>query len=189
MGKPKESLPFGSSTLLGRAVETLLDCTWPVYVVGRGGDQELPPFPIEAETLVDDQPGAGPLAAMATGMRRLRRDGLTDQDAVFVTGCDAPFVDGEAIAWLAGQIGDHALVMPRVADTLQPLCAIYRLSCLAAVEDLLRQNIATPRTLVEKVRAKVLDEAALRAFDKDLRFVRSVNTPEEYERARRDAGG
>lgn len=45
MGKPKESLTLGGKTLLGRAVETLLHCTWPVVVVARGGDQQMPPLP------------------------------------------------------------------------------------------------------------------------------------------------
>src|SRR5260221_12030407 len=85
MGQPKEALPFRGNSLLGRTVEVLLECTWPVLVIGRGGDQQLPPFPIEARTATDDRPGAGPLAAIATGMRLLRGD-LGAHDAVFVNG-------------------------------------------------------------------------------------------------------
>ena len=35
MGKPKESLPIGDTTLLGRTSEVLLDCAFPVVVVAR----------------------------------------------------------------------------------------------------------------------------------------------------------
>jgi molybdopterin-guanine dinucleotide biosynthesis protein A len=190
MGQPKESLPFAGNTLLGRTVETLLECTWPVVVIGRGGDQELPPIPLEASVITDDEPGKGPLAAMATGFRTVkRRKELGERDAVFVTGCDAPFLGPMTVGWLAEELGDAMAVMPKVGGVLQPLCALYRVSCLPVVEQLLRDGIATPRTLAEKVETHVLEEAELRQFDPELRFLRSVNTPEEYEQARRAAGG
>ncbi|MGE3171451.1 MAG: molybdenum cofactor guanylyltransferase [Planctomycetota bacterium] len=188
MGKPKESLPFGSSTLLGHTVELMLHCTWPVLVVGRDKEQELPPLPLEAEVVLDDAPGKGPLWAIATGMRRLQKGGdLSGSDAVFVTGCDAPFLTADAVAWLCGQLGDQQAVMPRVGDTLQPLCAIYRLDCLPVIEQLLKDGVDTPRTLADKVPTRVPDEAVLRRFDPELKFLRNLNTPEEYDAARRAA--
>lgn len=190
MGKPKESLPFLGTTLLGRTVDTLLDCAWPVVVVGRGGDQELPPFSIEAEVVHDERPGAGPLWALATGMRQLLGKGLVgEQDATLVTGCDHPFLLADAVGWLAERLGDHQLVIPRAAGVLQPLCAVYRLDILPAVTALLAEGIDTPRTLAERVRTRVLEEEELRRFDSGLRFLRSVDTPEAYEQARAEAGG
>jgi molybdopterin-guanine dinucleotide biosynthesis protein A len=188
MGQPKESLPFAGSTMLGHCAELLLDCTWPVLIVGRGPDQELPPLSPEVAVVYDERPGSGPLAAIATGMRHLRRD-LGEHDAVFVTGCDTPFLTGAAVGWLAAQLDDHAAVVPRVDGTLQPLCAVYRLQCLAAIEGLLQQDVATPRTIAETVRTRVLEADALRRFDPELRFLRNLNTPEDYEAARRAAGG
>jgi molybdopterin-guanine dinucleotide biosynthesis protein A len=190
MGQPKESLPFAGNTLLGRTVETLLECTWPVVVIGRGGDQQLPPIPLEATVIADDEPGKGPLAAMATGLRAVRRHkDLGERDAAFVTGCDAPFLGAATVGWLAAKLGDAMVVMPKVGGLLQPLCAIYRVSCLSVIEQLLRDGITTPRTLAEKVATRVLEEAELRQLDPELRFLRSVNTPEEYEQAKRAAGG
>lgn len=190
MGTPKEALPFAGSTLLGHTIELLLECTWPVVAIGRDDDQQLPPLPLEATILLDDRPGSGPLAAIATGMRHLRSAQLlAATDAVFVTGCDAPFLSSRAVGWLVDQLGEHQAVVPRVGDVLQPLCAVYRLDCLPVVEDLLRAGIATPRTIVERVRARILDDDALRRFDAELRFLRNVNTPEEYEQARASAGG
>ena len=107
------------------------------------------------------------------------------QDAIFVTGCDAPFLTSDTVAWLVGHLGDFQCVVPKTGDTLQPLCAVYRLDCLPAIEALLAAGIDTPRTVAEKVRTKILDEAAMRAFDKDLKFLRTCNTPEDYEAARR----
>ena len=44
MGRPKESLPIGDTTMLGRTVDTLLRCTYPVVVVARDRLQDLPPI-------------------------------------------------------------------------------------------------------------------------------------------------
>jgi molybdopterin-guanine dinucleotide biosynthesis protein A len=184
MGKPKESLPFRGGTLLGHTAEILLDCTWPVLVVARGDSQQLPPLPVETLVTHDERPDQGPLAAIATGMRFLRaHKELGDKDAVFVTGCDAPFLTADAVGWLAYQLGDQQAVVPRAMERLQPLCAVYRIDCLPAIEDLLRSGIETPRSIVEKTTARVLDEDALRRFDPELRFLRTCNTPEEYDAA------
>jgi molybdopterin-guanine dinucleotide biosynthesis protein A len=186
MGRPKESLSLCGTTMLGRTAELLLDCTWPVVVVGRGGDQELPPLPLEAAVVHDDRPGSGPLAAIATGMRHLRATrALGDRDAVFVTGCDAPYLTAAAVGWLSGRIGEHQAVVPRSSDILQPLCAVYRLDCLPTIEDLLRNGVDTPRSIAEKTKSLVLDEPALRTFDAELRFLRSINTPADWDEAQR----
>ncbi|GAB4159637.1 MAG: molybdenum cofactor guanylyltransferase [Planctomycetota bacterium] len=184
MGKPKESLPFGDTTLLGRTAGILMDCTWPVVVVGRGQDQELPPLPIEVHVLADEDPGGGPLQAMATALRFLLADGeLGPDDAVFVTGCDAPFATPEAIGWLAARLGDATVAMPKANGRLQPLSALYRCRVLKTIEDLLRQGVDTPRTIAEKVQSVILEERDLLRFDPELRFLTGINTPEEYEAA------
>ncbi len=188
MGKPKESLPFGSSTLLGHSSELLLDCTWPVLVVARDQQQELPPLSLELAFAYDEQPDKGPLQAIATGMRWMLGEGeLGPQDAVLVLSCDAPFMTSDAIAWLVGQLGDAQCAMPRLGDTLQPLCAVYRLDCLPAIEALLQAGVDTPRTIAEKVKTNILDEQKLAQCDPTLRFLRNLNTPEEYEAARKQA--
>ena len=183
MGQPKESLPFGGSTLLGRTVELLLEVTWPVVIVARP-DQQLPPLPLESRTLTDAEPGNGPLQAIATGMRWLRGEGgLGDRDAVFVTGCDAPYLTSAVVSWLAARLGDGQLVVPRVGGVVQPLCALYRLDVLPAVEALLAEKADAPKRLVDRVRTRAVDEPELRELDPQLRFVVSVDTPEEYRAA------
>lgn len=184
MGKPKESLPFLDTTLLGRAVETLLQCSWPVIVLGRDADQDLPPLPLEAEIRFDQTPDQGPLAAMATGMGHVLDAGdLSIDDAVLVIGCDMPFFGQEALAWLTDQLGGHDAVMVRLDGVLQPLGAVYRLRCLEPARALLGADVRTPRTLAERVDCRILEREDVMTFDPDLRFLHSVDTPDDYERA------
>lgn len=185
MGRPKESLPFAGDTLLGRAITAVTPCAETVVVVARGAEQELPPLPAAVVRLADETPGLGPLAGLTTGLRWLRdARGFGSGDAAFVTACDQPFLDEPAVRWLLAQLGADTLVMPRVAGFLQPLCAVYRLSVLPFAERLLATGIVTPRSLAAADGARVLDEAALRAFDRTLRFLQDVDTPDDYRRAR-----
>lgn len=186
MGQPKELLPFGGRPLLARIAEALAAATDPVVVVARGGDQHLPPLPRGVHVVADEQPDGGPLWGLCTGLRYVRRHRLLgDQDAVFVTGCDAPFVSAAFALWLAGRMGDAMAAVPHVGGELQPLCACYRVAVLGTVEDLLAQGIRTPRTLATAVTTRLLTEVEFAAADPDLRSVENVNTPEEYQRALR----
>ena len=69
MGRPKESLPLGDTTMLGWQCRTLLACAAPVVVIGRGAGQQLPPLPADVDVVSDELPGEGPLAAIAAGFR------------------------------------------------------------------------------------------------------------------------
>ena len=104
MGRPKEFLPWRGSALLSHIVYRLLDCTNPVLVVARDPSQVLPPLPCECEVIFDREPGAGPLAAIETGLLAL--DGACD--CALVTTCDQPFLNREAIAWLAHRLPEDA---------------------------------------------------------------------------------
>ena len=146
MGQAKESLPMGDSTMLCRAVETFADWAYPVVVVARDPKQELPPLPIEIDTIFDGTPDQGPLVGILAGMRFVQGQ----CDAVFVTGCDVPFPDGKVIDWLAEQLGEHDVVMAKTDEKLQPLGALYRMSLLSTVEELVQKGVRTPRSLVEE---------------------------------------
>ncbi len=183
MGKPKESLPFGDGTLLGHTSEMLLSCAYPVVVVARSPDQDLPPLPLEVDVLHDDEPDQGPLYGLCAGLRHLR----TQCDAAFTTGCDAPFLTSAAVSWLADQLGEHEIVMPRVGGILQPLCSIYRCRILPRVEELLAGGVRKPRTLADELPTRILDDEELRRFDPELSLLRGINTPEEYEATLREA--
>ena len=186
MGRQKAALPLAGSTLLGRTVDMLMSCSHPVLVVARSDHDELPPLPIESELTFDSDPGQGPLSALCDGMRWQRA--RNECDAVFVTGCDMPFLNPAAIGWLADLLGDHDLVVPQIGADVQPLAAIYSLKVLPVAEQLLRSGDHGPRRLVGLVKARIVTEAEIDRFDPQRRFLRSVDTPQDYEAAKRELG-
>ncbi|MHC4814546.1 MAG: molybdenum cofactor guanylyltransferase [Planctomycetota bacterium] len=190
MGKPKAALSFADNSLLGRAVDMLLSCTYPVVVVARDARQaehELPPVPVEADVIHDaeEHQGCGPLAGLLAGLRHVG----DSCDAVFMTGCDLPFLTPAVVEWLAEQLNDNDLVMPEVGGVLQPLSAIYRTRIEPTVGKLLVAGDRSLHGLANNTNARILSEAAVTAFDPSHQFLRGVNSPEEYEAALRKADG
>jgi len=184
MGRPKESLPIGDTTMLGWQCRTLLACADPVVVIGRDLRQDLPPLPDSVDVAHDELPGEGPLAAIAAGLRRLReRHGFGDLDAAVTVGCDQPFLTAEIVAGLRDRLGEAQLLMPRAEDKLQPLTAIYRTKVVTAADRLLAAGSRRPRELADAVESAIVEADELRALDPELRFLRNLNHPDDYDAA------
>lgn len=184
MGRPKESLPIGDTTMLGWQCRTLLPCAAPVVVIGRDATQALPPLPDGVDAAHDELPGEGPLAAIAAGLRRLReRHGFEDLDAAVTVGCDQPFLTAAIVEGLASRLEGALLLMPRANGKLQPLTAVYRVAALDAADRLLATGARRPRELADRVPSRVLEEDELRELDPELRFLSNLNHPDDYEAA------
>jgi len=78
-------------------------------------------------------------------------------------------------------------VIPVQTDgRLQPLCALYRrAACLAIAEQLIERGERRPRTLVDLVRTRRVAPDELQDLHGAHLFFMNVNTPEDYERARK----
>ena len=184
MGRPKADLPWGDGSLLLHVVSVMESCTWPVIVVSRSEDAELPPLDPETEVVFDTTPGAGPLPAIETGMRLLHGRA----EAAIVVACDMPFVDNEAVRWLFGQLGEHSAAIPEFDGQLHPLCAIYHLRLQSAIHDLVQGGERRAQALAELPGAHRIQESAIRSFRSDGGFLRDIDTEDDYRQALKDAG-
>jgi molybdopterin-guanine dinucleotide biosynthesis protein A len=129
--------------------------------------------------------GKGPLQGLAGGLAALPES----VDLAYATATDAPFLEPDWIRLLASLIGDHDLAIPCFDGYHHPLAALYRgASVLPAVEALLRQDRLRPVFLMEALRARVVTAAELRSVDPELKTLRNLNSPEDYQAALADAG-
>jgi molybdopterin-guanine dinucleotide biosynthesis protein A len=196
MGRPKTWLPFGDETLLQRTVRRVGEAAWPIIVVAAP-DQDLPPLSSDIRVVRDPVEGRGPLQGIAVGLGAM--EGLAG--AAFVSSTDAPFIEPAFIRRLAALRAGGLdffdffdIVVPRTDDHHHPLCAVYACSVRAEAEALLAANRPRPFFLFERVRTRIaeapllLEDPALAAVDPDLRSLRNLNTPDEYEAALREAG-
>ncbi|GAB4137551.1 MAG: hypothetical protein Tsb009_05170 [Planctomycetaceae bacterium] len=184
MGRPKMSLPFGPETMLQRVVRIVSSVVNPVTVVAAP-TQTLPNLPEDVSVTYDDIPGMGPLAGLAAGLSRLKRENV---EAAYVSSCDVPLLKPEFIRTLVEQIDSCELVIVRDGRYYHPLAAVYRVDVLDRVRQLLDENRLRPIFLIESVKTICLDPETLRNVDPELHSLQNLNTPEDYQQALQDAG-
>jgi molybdenum cofactor guanylyltransferase len=183
MGQDKMWLVLAGEPLVERiarrmlplAGEIVISTNQPEAFAGR-----LTGLPIAVRTVADRYPGAGPLAGLHAGLA------VAHYELVLALATDMPFVDPALVAFLAGLAADHDAVMPLVpspdASTPQPepLHALYRRSCLPAIEAALAAGRRRAVSFLPQVRVRYVSPDEIRPYDPAFRSFANVNTPEEW---------
>ena len=183
MGVPKATLPFGSETMLQRVVRLLGAAVSPVVVVAAR-EQALPALPDGVTVARDERQAKGPLEGIRAGLQALPETA----DAAYITSCDVPLLVPAFVERMIGLIGDHDIAVMEVDGFPHPLSAVYRRSTLPHVEKLLAADRLRPVFLFEAVRTRRVKPEEMRIVDPELRTLRNLNTPEDYQAALADAG-
>lgn len=186
MGRPKASLDWHGSSLVGRVAAVVSRAVDGPVVVVRAAGQSLPRLPREVEVVEDAVAGMGPLAGIAAGLAALD----CRCQVAYVSAADVPFLHPNFVARvLEGCSAEFDACVPVVGGFAQPLAGGYRASVLGEVEALLDAGDRRVTLLVERCRSRLVEEAwllgdpALAGGDPGLDSVRGVNLPADYEAA------
>jgi molybdopterin-guanine dinucleotide biosynthesis protein A len=125
-------------------------------------------------SIADRVPGCGPMSGLHAALSEARGE------HVFVVACDMPFVTAPFVSFLFDAIGSADAVVPRGADGLHPLCAVYARKCLETVTQRLAQQQWALRNLVEAIDARTVAVEELDRFGDHRRLLANVNTPSDY---------
>ncbi|HWA96966.1 MAG TPA: molybdenum cofactor guanylyltransferase [Pirellulales bacterium] len=178
MGRSKACLPFGRETLLERVVRQVGQAVSETIVVAAV-DQALPTLAGAVRVVRDERPQAGPLAGLSAGLKALG----AHTAAVYVTGCDFPFVQPAFMARLRSLLRGFDCVVPCAGGIEQPLAGVYRAGIGRVVEDCLNGEKPSLRRLLERLDTQRIDSDELRDVDPRLESLINCNTPEEYRMA------
>jgi|YNPNPStandDraft_1061719.scaffolds.fasta_scaffold51311_1 molybdenum cofactor guanylyltransferase len=186
MGQDKIWMELEGVPLIERLVRRVLPLAGEILFSANAGERFealAAQLPLPARVVADRFPGSGPLAGLHAGLSAARHDLL------LALAADLPFVNPRLLRRLIGLAAGFDAVVPQTpadeADLLQwePLHALYRRTCLPAIEAHLAAGDRQVICFFDEVRVRAVPPDELRRFDPDLLSFFNVNTPRDWERS------
>ncbi len=173
MGFPKHELPMGETNILEWIHHRLGDLFVETIAAGRGissSNQEI--------RIVEDRHSErAALVGIHAGLAASRTD-LT-----FVVACDMPHVEPGLVSHLLCAAADADVVVPVIRGYREPLCAVYRTTCLPPIARSIEDGIMKIVHFYSEVRVREIREQEIREFDPILRSFVNLNTPTDRKNA------
>ena len=174
MGQDKAMLVLDGRTLLERVTATMQQ-VFPKVIVSvrelRAG--------VELLQVCDEVPASGPLAGLVAGLAQ------AGTPWVFTVACDMPFVTEAVVTRLASYRSGQQAVVPVIAGYAQPLAACYAKSALEVMRETLAEGDRSLRSVLQKLDVRYVSEAELRDADPQLRSFFDLDTPQDFEAAKK----
>lgn len=174
-GVNKALLEIGGQRVIDRLLAALRPLGTPIVIVSN--DDSLLGLP-DTVVVRDVEPRAGALMGLYSGLRAVRTP------LAVATACDMPFVSTALLRALLAQAAGVDAVVPVIGEQPEPLHAVYRPSCLPAIEAALAAGRKRLLAFFDAVRVRYVPEAELRRWDPELRSFLNVNWPDDLARAR-----
>lgn len=174
-GVNKALLEIGGQRVIDRLLAALRPLGTPIVIVSN--DDSLLGLP-DTVVVRDVEPRAGALMGLYSGLRAVHTP------LAVATACDMPFVSTALLRALLAQAAGVDAVVPVIGEQPEPLHAVYRPSCLPAIEAALAAGRKRLLAFFDAVRVRYVPEAELRRWDPELRSFLNVNWPDDLARAR-----
>jgi molybdopterin-guanine dinucleotide biosynthesis protein A len=170
MGRDKALLPWGETDLLGHALARLRTVAGDVRILSGSGPRYLDRG---VPVLTDPVPDAGPLAGVLAGLAT-----ADDHPGLFLA-VDLPGVPVALLARLVDLVEGYDAVVPVSARGPEPLCALYRSSCIEPIGRCLSRGELKMTSFWPEVRVREMPPEELRVFGDVEELFRNLNTPED----------
>lgn len=180
-GFDKARAELNGLTMLARVCQLVKEVAGSVSVVAALGR-----YAGFGERIVDDHwPGQGPLGGIITALMDAHSQ-KHQHTWCLIVGCDMPFLTHEWLAYLAERAlaSTAAVVAPRSALGLEPLCACWHTAATAKLQYAFEDGVRKVTDAMKRVDLEVVDESDWKRFDKAGRLFWNMNTQAEYEEAR-----
>ena len=181
-GRDKALIELDGKTLLARTAELVAKVCGSVQIVAPAGRYPNAPSGV----LADRFPGEGPLGGILTALSSAAVDSRPEEWALIVS-CDMPFLTRDFLACLceAAKTSGNQVIVPMSANGLEPLCAVWSSKARAGIQSAFDAGVRKVTEAMKRLSMEVLDESAWRRFDTEGRLFWNMNTPEDFEEARR----
>jgi molybdenum cofactor guanylyltransferase len=141
-------------------------------------------------SIADDWPGCGPLGGIATALRS------SQVDWNLIVACDLPYLTRGWLEYLLQRARDSAEeavvpmnLTPANKRGAEPLCAVYHKGCEPTLRRALERGVRKVTDGLAELRVEVIEPKEWKGFDSDRLLFKNVNTPADYEQAKRKFAG
>lgn len=189
MGRDKAFIIWQGRTLIEATIAALQEVCAEVFVVAN----DAPRFAqLDIAVVPDTLREAGPLAGLHAGLRAMHNElGL-------VVAVDMPLLDPNLLRALIDAAPGYDAVVPISSNDpmhdprarskdMHPLHAVYRRTCLPAIQTLLDRGERRVKALLADVQVRYFNADEIQKIDPQMRSLVNVNTPEELGRL--ESGG
>jgi molybdopterin-guanine dinucleotide biosynthesis protein A len=178
LGRDKASEPVNGRPLLQWVADRLEQVAAEIVVV-RAAGQRLPSIATRRPLTVTEDilPGRGPLAGIHSGLQS------ATHDLSIAVGCDMPLLCAPLLQQLCQLAEGYDVVMPTRVKQPQPLHAVYRRSCVEAMEEELRAGRLKVISFLGAVRVRYVGEEEWARYDREGLSFFNVNREEDLQRA------
>jgi molybdopterin-guanine dinucleotide biosynthesis protein A len=180
MGRDKAVLELEGFPLIEWVLDRVGQVAQTVFAVG--GPPRLDHCGVP--TISDRFPGANAMGGVATALAYAAEAAGTETWVLCVA-CDTPFLEPGLLLGLFAQRAGAEAVVPRTAAGYEPLCALYRTSCLPVFARAIASGNLCILDIFPAVRTREVPEAELRLEDPDLRSFLNLNRPDDLPAALR----
>jgi molybdopterin-guanine dinucleotide biosynthesis protein A len=180
MGANKALLALNGSTLVERTKAIVEQVCERVFILGS---REL--YGAFGECYEDVYPNCGPLGGIHVAL-------LNSQTPYsLIIAVDTPLISAEFLDYIIERALNSAsmVTVPRIGGMVQPLCAVFSRDFLPLAEVALKSGKYKVEATFPQEQTLVLTEADLGQFEMAAEMFENLNTPEDFERARKRSSG
>jgi molybdenum cofactor guanylyltransferase len=179
MGQSKALLPFAGKPLIVHMARLIESVSERPIIVGPPREYRRFGFRVVA----DDRRNLGPLGGICTALR------VTSREWNLIVGCDLPFLTREWLEFLISRATSSPadVVIPMNERGYEPLCAMYRKRAHEAIAAALDRSVRKVTDGLAELTLAPIAPAEWKAFDRRGRLFKNINTPSDYEEARKEA--
>ena len=181
-GTDKALAELGGKTMLAQTTELVASVCSEVFIVAAEGKYPGARAPLRA----DRWPGQGPLGGILTA---LQSSAQRSAESIWnlIVSCDMPFLTRDWLEFLCQRAQRSAaqVAVAESANGLEPLCACWKTTSMPSVQAAFDSGVRKVSDAMKRLPMEVLDVSVWKRFDTKGRLFWNVNTPADYEEAKR----
>lgn len=179
LGRSKALQVIEGKNLIQWVIDRLATLSTEIIIATAHGEAIPCSSAVRIKTVVDTYPGKGPLVGIYSGLI------ASSSSRAIVVGCDTPFLSVSLLEYMTKICSKFDVVVPRIKNKLEPLCAVYSKHCSSPIQSLLEQDELRIRKLFSMVRVKYVEEDEINRFDPAHLSFFNINSHADLDRARK----